>query len=246
MLEQEDEWFRTWFDTPHYHILYQDRDFTEAEFFINNLLEFLKLPAGTKSLDLACGKGRHSVYLNKKGLDVTGLDLSEYNIRKASEFENDTLSFAVHDMREVYKNEAYNVVFNLFTSFGYFDDFEDNERVLQSVHKMLKDDGVFVIDFMNAYHVIHHLIKEEKKEVDGITFNLSRDYDGKFITKNIEFKDKGKSYSFQERVQAIKRDEFETLLAKTGFKVKEVFGDFALSPFDKLKSDRLIIIAEKV
>lgn len=246
MLEQEDEWFKNWFDTPHYHILYQERDYSEAEYFINNLLSHLDIPVGSKCLDLACGKGRHSIYLNKKGLNVTGLDLSEYNITKAKKYENDTLHFDVHDMREVYKENKFNYVFNLFTSFGYFDDVEDNQKTLDAVNKMLKPEGKFVIDFMNAYHVIHHLVKEEKKTLDGIDFNLSRKYDGKYITKDIEFKDKGKRYFFQERVQAIKKDEFEILLAKSGFEILDVFGNFSLEPYDKVKSDRLIIIAEKI
>src|SRR5690554_1577980 len=246
MLEKEDEWFKEWFDTPHYYLLYQERDYSEAEYFITNLLDYLKIPEGATCLDLACGKGRHSIYLNKKGLNVVGLDLSEYNIAKAKKFENETLHFDVHDMREIYQKDKFNYVFNLFTSFGYFDDTEDNRKTLDAVHEMLKEDGVFVIDFMNAYHVIHHLVKEEVKTVDGIDFHLSRKYDGKYIIKDIEFKDKGKRYSFQERVQAIKKDEFETLLRQTGFEVIDIFGSFSLEPYDKIKSDRLIIIVKKV
>src|SRR5690554_1521902 len=246
MLEKEDEWFKEWFDTPHYHLLYQERDYSEAEYFITNLLDYLKIPEGATCLDLACGKGRHSIYLNKKGLNVVGLDLSEYNITKAKKFENETLQFEVHDMREVYQEDSFNYVFNLFTSFGYFDDNEDNQKTLSAVHQMLKKDGVFVIDFMNAYHVIHHLVKEEVKTVEGIDFNLSRKYDGKYIIKDIEFNDKGMRYFFQERVQAIKKDEFESMLQQAGFEIIDIFGNFSLAPFDKIKSDRLIIIARKI
>src|SRR5690554_6600617 len=133
MAKQKAEWFETWFDTPYYHILYQNRDFSEAEKFINNLLDYLKLPKDANCLDLACGKGRHSVFLNKKGLQVTGVDLSENSIQEAKPFENETLKFDTHDMREVYKKNTYDIVFNLFTSFGYFDSSEDNLKVLKSV-----------------------------------------------------------------------------------------------------------------
>ena len=72
-----------WFDSDYYHILYSNRDLKEAEHFIKNLVNHLKIKKGSKILDLACGKGRHSIYLNKKGFDVTGYDNSEKSIKKA-------------------------------------------------------------------------------------------------------------------------------------------------------------------
>jgi 2-polyprenyl-3-methyl-5-hydroxy-6-metoxy-1,4-benzoquinol methylase len=245
MTAQKDEWFKTWFDTSYYHTLYQNRDFTEAERFISKLLQYLKLTEHTNCLDLACGKGRHSVFLNKHGLKVTGVDLSENSIGKAKPFENESLSFDVHDMREVYKEKEYDVVFNLFTSFGYFDDYEDNLKVLNSVHGMLVHGGKLVIDFMNADHVLSHLVKEEVKTMGGIDFHISRSYDGNHIYKDIGFIDQEEEHRFQEKVQAIKKEEFESLLKKAGFEIVDVFGDFSLAPFSKVKSDRLIIIAKK-
>ncbi|HZH87368.1 MAG TPA: class I SAM-dependent methyltransferase [Brumimicrobium sp.] len=245
MTVNKDEWFKTWFDTTYYHILYQNRNFTEAERFISNLLGHLKLPDQTNCLDLACGKGRHAVFLNKNGLKVTGVDLSLNSINEAKPFENESLSFDVHDMREVYKENTYDIVFNLFTSFGYFDNYEDNLKVLNSVNTMLVADGKLVIDFMNADFVLNNLVKEEVKTMDGIDFHITRTYDGKHIYKNINFVDEGEEFSFQEKVQAIKKDEFESLLEKAGFNILDVFGDFSLAPFNKDKSDRLIIIAKK-
>jgi 2-polyprenyl-3-methyl-5-hydroxy-6-metoxy-1,4-benzoquinol methylase len=245
MDELKGEWFETWFDTSYYHILYQNRDFTEAERFINNLLGYLDLPKNVNCLDLACGKGRHSVFINKKGFQVTGVDLSSNSIKEAKPFENETLSFDTHDMREVYKENTFDVVFNLFTSFGYFDDYDDNLKVLNSVNKMLVSEGLVVIDFMNADYALDHLVEKEVKTSDGIDFNITKSYDGKHIFKNIDFTDQGKEFHFQEKVQAIKKEEFETLLEKTGFEIQNIYGDFSLAPFNKKESDRLIIIAKK-
>ncbi|WP_107039253.1 class I SAM-dependent methyltransferase [Brumimicrobium mesophilum] len=245
MNEQKGEWFETWFDTSYYHILYQNRDFSEAERFINNLLNYLNLPTEVSCLDLACGKGRHSVFLNKKGLKVTGVDLSENSIQEAKPFENDTLSFDTHDMRKVYQKDTFDVVFNLFTSFGYFDNYDDNLKVLLSIHEMLVEEGIVVIDFMNADFVLDHLVEKEVKSLDGIDFRITRSYDGNHIFKSIDFSDNGKDCHFQERVQAIKKEEFEDLLKKAGFDIIDVFGDFSLSPFNRSESDRLIIIAKK-
>ena len=80
MTKSTKQWYASWFDTPYYHILYKDRDYTEAQGFMDNLTNYLNIPEGGKILDLACGKGRHSVYLNSLGYDVTGVDLSEKSI----------------------------------------------------------------------------------------------------------------------------------------------------------------------
>ncbi|HRN98840.1 MAG TPA: methyltransferase domain-containing protein, partial [Flavobacterium sp.] len=134
----DSQWYASWFDTPYYHILYKDRDYHEAQLFMDNLTGYLNLPEKAKILDLACGKGRHSVYLNQLGFDVTGADLSANSIAQASQHQNPTLHFKVHDMREPFE-EKFDAVFNLFTSFGYFDDDNDNLRTLKAIHESLND-----------------------------------------------------------------------------------------------------------
>src|SRR3970282_2312904 len=90
-------WFSSWFDTPYYHILYKDRNYREAQIFMDNLTHYLNLPETQKVLDLACGKGRHSIYLHQLGFDVLGADLSENSIGEASKTTKETLHFKVHD-----------------------------------------------------------------------------------------------------------------------------------------------------
>lgn len=240
-----EDWFVSWFDTKYYHTLYKHRDMQEAKRFIDNLLDYLNIPKGAKCLDLACGKGRHSKYLNESGLEVVGLDLSSNSIQKAKNFENDSLNFAVHDMRKTYKSAEFEVIFNLFTSFGYFNSDTDNLKVLEAIDEMLLPDGRLVIDFMNATRVIHNLVESEEKVIDGITFRIKRTYDGSHIFKNIQFEDQGEHFDFTERVQALRYDDFKKLLKQKGFKLLDVFGSFDLTPFDEATSDRLIIIAQK-
>lgn len=241
---KKNEWFADWFDTTYYHILYKNRDEAEAKRFINNLTKKLNLPQHAKVLDLACGKGRHSITLHELGFDVLGLDLSSSSIAEAQKSAAPGLRFDTHDMREVYP-EKFDAIFNLFTSFGYFDTIDSNIKVIQSIHSMLKNQGILVIDFMNAKKTINELVSEEVKEVDGITFHLTRKYDGEHIFKNIQFEDKGKSYSFTERVQVFCLSDFESLLTHNNFEILLTFGNFDLDPFDEQKSDRLIIVAQK-
>ncbi len=242
---EKKEWFAEWFDTPYYHILYKHRDHEEAEKFITRLCSFLKIDPNSQLLDLACGKGRHALMLNKLGYKVLGADLSPQSIAEASRFSNDRLQFTVHDMREPLEGHQFNCIFNLFTSFGYFDSKKDNLKVLESIHSMLLPQGILVIDFMNAEKVIRTLIPNESKTIDGVTFNIERYSDGQHIYKDIRFTDQGNSYHFTERVQSLKLDDFSSLLAEAGFDILHTFGDFELNAFDANNSDRLIIIASR-
>ena len=238
------EWFAEWFDTPYYHILYQNRGEEEAKGFIEALLLKLNLPSGASLLDLACGKGRHSITLNSYGFKVLGVDLSSNSIKKAKLNENPNLSFDVHDMREPVKGRTFDAIFNLFTSFGYFDTHEENKQVCESMAQMLAPGGRLVIDFMNAKKVVSGLVPFEKKRVNDIEFNISREYTGTHIIKTISFSDKSQKYSYQEKVQAITQEQFMELL-RPYFDVDFTFGSFDLEDFSLNKSERLILIATR-
>ena len=110
------EWFECWFDTPYYHTLYKNRDFSEAELFIDRLIELLQPEKANRFLDLGCGKGRHSIYLNKKGFDITGVDLSEKSIACAKLSENTQLHFYRHDMRKLFRTNYFDVVVKMQVS----------------------------------------------------------------------------------------------------------------------------------
>ena len=186
---KSENWFASWFDTPYYHILYKDRNYREAQIFMDNLTHYLNLPEKAKVLYLACGKGRHSIYLNQLGFDVIGADLSENSIAIASKNSNETLHFQVHDMREPFE-EKFDAIFNLFTSFGYFENDDDNLKTLKAMKASLSDYGFGVIDFMNVNQVIANLVPEETKTIDGIDFHIKRYYIDNHIFKEIDFEDK--------------------------------------------------------
>ncbi|WP_428225033.1 class I SAM-dependent methyltransferase [Flavobacterium sp.] len=236
-----ENWFATWFDSPYYHILYKDRDDNEAQLFMDNLTNYLNLPEEAKILDLACGKGRHAIYLNQLGYEVTGVDLSPNSIEEASKSSNATLHFKVHDMRE-HTEEKYDAVFNLFTSFGYFEEESDNLKTLKAIQESLTEYGFAVIDFMNANYVIDNLVPEETKTVDGIDFHLKRYVKDGHIFKEIQFEDQGQSYHFTEKVRALTLQDFETMMEEAGIYLLEIFGDYKLRKFYKNDSERLIMV----
>lgn len=237
---KSENWFASWFDTPYYHILYKDRNYREAQIFMDNLTHYLNLPEKAKVLDLACGKGRHSIYLNQLGFDVIGADLSENSIAIASKNSNDSLHFKVHDMREPFE-EKFDAIFNLFTSFGYFENDEDNLKTLKAMKESLTEHGFGVIDFMNVNQVIANLVPEETKTIDGIDFHIKRYYIDNHIFKEIDFEDQGEKYHFVEKVRALTLPDFEALMNEAGIYLLEVFGDYKLKNFHKTDSERLIL-----
>lgn len=243
--EVKEDWFSTWFNSPYYHLLYKNRDYSEAQKFIDNLDKYFQWKKDDVIMDLACGKGRHSIYLNQKGGHVTGLDLSPQNILFAKSFQNSHLDFAVHDMREVYAKGAFTHIVNLFTSFGYFTSEEDNYAVFNSVYEGLKPGGYFLIDYLNPDKVISELVEREEKVIEGVKFNITRKVEDGFIVKDIVFKADGQAYFFQEQVQILREEHFEYYFEKVGFTLEAVFGDYELSPFDFNKSDRMIFVAKK-
>ena len=240
-LKSTENWYTSWFDTPYYHILYKDRNYREAQVFMDNLSHYLNLPEKAKVLDLACGKGRHSIYLNQLGFTVLGADLSENSIAEANKNTNETLHFKVHDMREPFE-EKFDAIFNLFTSFGYFENDEDNLTTLKAIKESLSEYGFAVIDFMNVAQVLETLVPEETKTVEAIDFHIKRYLKDGHIYKEIDFEDKGQKFHFTEKVKALTLRDFEELMEEAGIYLLDIFGDYQLKKFHKTDSERLIMI----
>lgn len=237
-----ENWFIDWFNTSYYHTLYQHRDEKEACRFIDNLCGKLNIKSGVKILDLACGKGRHSNHLAKRGYITTGIDLASESIAEANKNAVEGAHFEVHDMRETHKQNAYDYIFNLFTSFGYFANEEENIDVLKAVKESLKNDGVFILDFLNVKKVIPNLVASETKKLDGINFDIKRSYNGTHIIKDILVSEGDEQLHFQERVSAFDLTTIEQMAKKASLNIIDIYGDYNLGDFNALSSDRLILI----
>jgi SAM-dependent methyltransferase len=245
MKPQTKEWFGPWFDSPYYHLLYKNRDHNEARFFIDRLISYFNFKKNDRILDLACGKGRHAIYLNSKGFDVVGLDLSTRNIEFARNFENDRLHFHVHDMRFPWHGDKFDYTLNLFTSFGYFETPGENQQSLHAIANGLKKGGKLLIDFLNPYTVINNLVPDEVKSEGGIDFHIKKYLDGEYIVKDIRFQDKGQTFHYQEKVKAIRRVRFLEYFENSAFEVIDIFGDYELNPYFAEESERLIFVLRK-
>ena len=238
-------WFECWFDSPYYHLLYANRDFKEAEVFIQNLLSYLNPINNAQVLDLGCGKGRHSLFLSEKNLIVTGVDLSVNSIDALKDYNSDTLSFERWDMRDPYKAEYFDFVLNLFTSFGYFGCHKENLKVLKAAHHNLKSDGVLVLDYLNEKYVRNNLVDSDTINRGEVRFNIHKDIVDGSVVKSINFVANGIQHDFEERVELISIEEFVDLFKGASFEIENVFGDYELNDFDTKNSPRMIFIARK-
>ncbi len=244
--KKNEDWFKTWFDTKYYHSLYEHRDDNEAVYFIERLIEHLNLNRGADVMDLACGKGRHSITLFDAGFNVTGLDLSQNSIEHLKPMEREGLEFQQWDMRERFRESAYDVVFNLFTSFGYFEEKKDDLRVIDAIHYALRENGVLVLDYLNAAPLMDnepHVGKEILR--DGYVFNTTKKIEDGKVVKEIRVTDQGEEHEFRESVQLLTLDDFKSMFLEVGLKLEKVFGDYQLGPFHPEESPRLIMIASK-
>ncbi|MGZ5286641.1 MAG: class I SAM-dependent methyltransferase [Flavisolibacter sp.] len=241
------DWYKDWFNSEFYHKLYFERDEAEAEQFIDRLLQHLSPPAGSLVLDVACGKGRHSKYLSEKGLDVTGIDISFDSIMEAKTFENDRLHFYQHDMRLPAWINYFDYAFNFFTSFGYFHTRREHDDAIRTLVNSLKPKGLFVIDYLNVHYVEDRLVNREEKLLGDTRYEIHRWMDDEHFYKKISITDPLLDHSkeFTEKVAKFSLGDFTDMLSFQKMQVVEVYGDYALNPYNVRSTPRMIIIAQK-
>jgi SAM-dependent methyltransferase len=229
--------------------LYQHRDDNEAKLFLDHLVQKLDLPSAARVLDLACGKGRHSLTLAQMGFEVVGADLAPNSILAAQEQAEKlgvkNVAFCVHDMRQAMDTPPFDAVFNLFTSFGYFDDPAEDERVLENMAAACVDGGYVVQDYLNAELVLADLPQEAVLERGGYRFKTKKHLSGSHIVKDIEVLDGADVHEFQERVRIFSKDTLVGLHEKAGLKLMGVYGDYGLGDFDPKTSPRIVVISQK-
>ena len=240
------EWFESWFESPLYDLLYQHRSDDEAHAFIDNLLKEIEILSGSTVMDLGCGKGRHAIYMSKFGYAVIGLDLSERKIKFAKESSQEkNLSFAVHDMREEYGDgNEFDLVTNLFTSFGYFEDPREDLKILRAVEYALRQNGIFVMDFLNAPFVISGLVEEDLKQIGDWTIKINKSIENGFVVKKMVWNRGAELYHFEERVKLIAKSTFLDMFSHTNLEVQSIFGDYQLNEHND-GSPRIIFILKK-
>lgn len=233
-------WYKDWFGTPYYALLYGHRDEHEAGAWADAILQRWGLKEGASLLDMACGRGRHAGAFHQRGMQVSGIDLSAESIAEARE-RFPGVHFDVHDMRKPYADDTFDAAVCLFTSLGYFEGPAEDRAVLRTAFRALKPGGRFVLDLMNAPRVIASLVPEETVVRHGVAFHIRRSVEQGVIVKRIRVEDGGRTAHFEERVQALYPDAVDGMAREVGFTVEGHTGGPPWMPFDSLRSDRFVI-----
>lgn len=237
-----DDWFEDWFGEE-YLALYTHRDEHEAERVADLIEARIQLPRDGRALDLACGAGRHQRELSDHWWTV-GLDLSP-SLLHAARTADRAAPLVRADMRTLpFKDCAFDLVVNLFTSFGYFSDDRAHRRVVEEVARVTCPGGWFVLDYLNPGHVRRTLVPLDVRTVGQHTIEQERTIsdDGRFVRKTITIGEFGRT--FVERVRLFEPDELTGMVEASGYSVVELLGDYSGSPLDAA-STRTILIARR-
>lgn len=246
------EWFEEWFSHPMYLKVYLHRDTREAETCVNTILRITEFPAvqgSTSLLDIACGAGRHALAFARAGLQVTANDLSRYLLgiaRDAARQENLPIVFTESDMRHIRQGRTFDLVVQLFSSFGYFDTEEEDRSVLRNVANMLEPGGWYVLDLINPAHLHAHFTPRSKKNVDNLSILEERTISANRVRKTITIEETGgKSFTFIESVRLYEQEAIKILLALEGFEIVFTAGNYEGVPFEERHSPRMMLFARK-
>ncbi len=242
------EWFKRWFGKE-YLTVYEHRNAGEAEREVQTIASVLDIKKNDLVLDLCCGNGRHDIPLVSKGCRVIGLDFSLPLILIACNSGIPGQKYPLYicaDARQLpFCNGIFDIVINLFTSFGYYED-DENYQLLCSISQLLKPGGRFYIDYLNPQHVLAELVDESTKESDSIKITEKRKFDHitRRIEKEIILKKNNDSSIFHESVRLYELDEMTEMIENAGLSLRVVLGSVNGEPYSET-SERMILYGTK-
>ncbi|MCW8803995.1 MAG: class I SAM-dependent methyltransferase [Ignavibacteriaceae bacterium] len=241
-------WYKDWFNSENYIKVYSHRDETEAEKLVELITKNLILQRGSSVLDMACGSGRHAITFAKMGFNVTAVDLSERLISEAKKNALQTgvkIDFVLSDILEYETSSRFDLVVNLFTSIGYFENDEENFSVIKKAYNLLNQGGYFILDYFNKDYLLKNLIPTTIFSENGFRITQNRSIEGARIVKKITIENDGSVEEFYESVRLYDYEEILNYIKKAGFATIKQYGDYFGNNYERETSSRLIIFASK-
>lgn len=240
-------WYEQSFGSD-YMLVYKHRNWKNANKEVSKMIGWLQLPEGSQVLDIGCGMGRHAIALASSGYKVTGIDLSNILLHEALRHdENLLVNWVQGDMRELpFEEGSFDATVNLFTSFGYFPNEEENVNVLRHIRRVLREGGSFLIDFLNPNYVEQNLVPKSERidEETGLFIQEVRSIKDGWVQKEITVSDpqsQEEPREYLERVRLYKLDWFDRHLGACGLALEQLYGNYDGSTYDPALSPRMIM-----
>ncbi len=218
-------------------VMFTPQRFAEAVTEVNAIIRLLGIEPGDSVLDLGCGVGRHSLELARRGFRVTGVDRTVPYLtqaRQKAEAEGLDIEFTHEDMRRFSRPGTFDAAINMFTSFSYFEDPDEDRRVLANLASSLKDGGRLVLHTHGKEVLARIFLPRSWEEHDGthvlIERRATRNW-GWMENHYTVFKD-GRRHEFDVNHRLYSATELVALMTDCGFSHVDVHGDFDGSPYD--------------
>ncbi len=211
--------------------------------------EAVGLGAGDRVLDLCCGAGRHSAHLLSRTRRVTGLDWSPELLAAARAGLGGAAALVRGDMRALPFGGVFDVVFNFFTSFGYFADDAENARAAGEMARVLRPGGRLFLDHIGAAWAAARLVPRSEREQDGLRIVEERWLDGGDPPARVNkvttvWRGGARLGRFPESVRLYTPETLGAVLSGAGLAVERVFGDYRDLPPGP-DAPRLIFVCRK-
>ncbi|MGK9477357.1 class I SAM-dependent methyltransferase [Melioribacter sp. OK-6-Me] len=240
-------WFKDWFSSEEYFNVYNHRDLNDARLLCNLILRETQLKEDALILDAACGFGRHALFFASKGYNVIGFDLSKLFLDKARSQAVKSglnLKLVCTDIRYVCFKVRFDLILNLFTSFGYFESDEENFSFIERSYKFLNNDGWYVFDYLNKTYLEKNLEAETIRKINGLVITEKRSIRNKRVIKKIEINNGNKIKTFYESVKLYSSHTLIKKFEQFGYKLVNLYGDYNGSSYSD-NSPRLIMFFKK-
>lgn len=244
MSEAMSRWYTRAFG-EFYPIVYPHHNDAHADLEIHQLIKALHLTGDERVLDVCCGAGRHLSALLTRGFNAWGADLSRLLLKEAANRPETASRIINADIRRLPFKNYFHVVLNLFTSFGYFLDDNQNKAALKEMVSMLQPGGLLVLDHINRSNLQRNLVKKSSEQRGEWEVTQERRIEDNRVIKEITITSKdGSTTCLTENVKLFYPHEIRELFETAGLKDIRLFGSFEGEPFNE-NSERIIVIGQK-
>jgi len=230
-------------------VLFSERRWSDAPTEVEDVVSLLGISPGAKVLDLCCGVGRHSLELARRGFHVTGVDKTAPYLetaRRQAKAEGLGIEFVQDDMRTFCRPDAFDAVVNLFTSFGYFEDLEDDRQVVMNLYRSLRGGGAFLLDLMGKEVLARVFQERHWHEEEGLIVlqEVAVSENWGWVENRWIIVQNGEKREFKISHRLYSAAELSALLRECGFDRVDVYGDVKGAPYDHM-AKRLVAVAHR-